>query len=119
MLMLCMTTLHAVGFLFDMPVLSEPLLYVIMYTWSRKDPDSISNMFGFKFKSLYLPWAFVTIRAIMGGSVSGPTVGIAVGYLYYFMVEVLPMTHGYNLISTPQFCVDIISYVTGRSQRAR
>ena len=117
--MLCMTTLHAVGFLFDMPVLSEPLLYVIMYTWSRKDPDSISNMFGFKFKSLYLPWAFVTIRAIMGGSISGPMVGIAVGYLYYFMVEVLPETHGYNLISTPQFCVDIISYVTGRSQRAR
>jgi len=116
MLMLCMTTLHAVGFLFDMPVLSEPLLYAIMYTWSRKDPDSISNIFGFKFKSLYLPWMYVVIETLMGHPVMGLLLGIAVGHLYYFMVEVLPVTHGYSLINTPQFCMDIINYVTGRSQ---
>ena len=116
MLLLCMTTLHAVGFVFDMPVLSEPLLYAIMYTWSRKDPDSISNIFGFKFKSLYLPWMYVVIETLMGHPVVGLLIGIAVGHLYYFLVEVLPVTHGYSLISTPQFCMDIINYVTGRSQ---
>ena len=96
-----------------MVVLSEEILYVIMYAWSRREPDAQVSFFGFKFKSLYMPWFYVALRLLMGGSVFEPLVGIAVGHLYYFLIQILPISHGYNLIKTPKFCLDIISYATG------
>lgn len=115
MILFSMFVLLIIGYYFDIFILSEPILYVIMYVWSRKEPDTMSNIFGFKFKSIYLPWVYVGIRMLMGGSVIGPLVGIAVGHLYYFLIEVLPLTHGYNLIHTPQFCMDVMNYVSGSS----
>eukprot|EP01036_Dinobryon_divergens_P028942 gene28942-37966_t len=116
MLLLSMICLLAVAYYFDILVLSEPILYVIMYVWSRREPDQMLNIFGFKFKSLYLPWIYIAIRLIMGGSITEPLLGIGVGHLYYFVSEILPVTEGYNLgplIRTPAFCSDIITYATG------
>ena len=115
MMLVCMAILLVVAFYFELMVLSEPILYVIMYVWSRREPDAQLSIFGFRFKSLYLPWVYVAIRLIMGGAISEPLLGIAVGHVYYFLIEVLPVTHGYNLIRTPQFCVDLVTYCTGRT----
>lgn len=30
----------------------------------------------------------------MGGDITGPLMGVAVGHLYYFLVDVLPISHG-------------------------
>lgn len=119
MLLLCMGILLVLAYYFEMLVLSEPILYVIIYVWSRREPDAISNIFGFKFRSVYLPWIYVAMRLIMGGSITEPLMGIAVGHLYYFLVAVFPISHGRNLIVTPQFCSDFISWVTGFSLPAR
>jgi Derlin-2/3 len=113
MLLVTMSILLVVAYYFDMLILSEPMLYVIMYNWSRREPDQPVGMFGFKFKALYLPWVYVFIRMIMGGKITEPLVGIAVGHFYYFLIEVLPVTHGYNLVRTPKFCIDFVNYVTG------
>ena len=51
MLLLSMICLLAVAFYFDILVLSEPILYVIMYVWSRREPDQMLNIFGFKVSS--------------------------------------------------------------------
>lgn len=115
MLLVTMGILLVIAFYFDLMVLSEPILYVIMYVWSRREPDAQLNIFGFRFKSLYLPWVYVALRLIMGGAITEPLIGIAVGHLYYFLIEVLPVTHGYNLIRTPKFCVDFVGYVTGQT----
>lgn len=115
MLLFAMTILLAVSYIFDMFVLSEPLLYVILYTWSRREPTAQLSMFGIRFKSVYLPWAYVAIRMIMGGSITQPLLGIAVGHLYYFLVEVMPVSHNYRLIHTPRFCSSAIAYLTGLS----
>lgn len=48
MLLLSMICLLAVAYYFDILVLSEPILYVIMYVWSRREPDQMLNIFGFK-----------------------------------------------------------------------
>jgi len=116
MLLFCMAILCVLGYLFDFMLLSEPLLYVIMYAWSRKEPEVQTNIFGFKFKALYLPWVYVAIRILMGNSIVGPLLGIGSGHLYYFLVDVLPASHGWEVLRTPTFCVDIGEYLSGRTQ---
>lgn len=118
MLLVSTGVLLVIAYYFDMIVLSESILYVIMYNWSRREADSPVGIFGFKFKAIYLPWVYIGIRLIMGGSITEPLVGIAVGHLYYFLIEVLPVTHGYNLIKTPKFCIDFTDYVTGQTPAA-
>jgi hypothetical protein len=49
----------------------------------------------------------------MGNSVVGPLVGIGVGHVYFFLVEVLPASHNIDLIRTPAFCISIVEYMTG------
>jgi hypothetical protein len=116
MILFSMAVLSVLGYIFDAMMLSEPLLYVIMYAWSRKEPDAQTNIFGFKFKALYLPWVYVAIRMLMGNPITGPLLGIGCGHFYYFLADVLPISHGYDLLRTPNFCVDIVEYLSGRSQ---
>jgi Derlin-2/3 len=99
-----------------MQVMSEPILYYILYVWSRKDPETVVNMWGFKFKALYLPWVYMGLRVLMGGSITLMLVGVGVGHLYYFLVDVVPNSHGTALIKTPGWCVDLIERVTGATQ---
>lgn len=113
MLLLSMAALLLVAYVLNLYVLSEPLLYVILYVWSRREPDTQLNIWGFRFKSLYLPWVYIAIRLIMGGAITEPIIGIAVGHLYYFLVAVMPVAHGRNLIRTPAFCSRFVHWATG------
>lgn len=108
-----MIIFYFAAYFFEMPILAEPLLYHILYVWTRREPEAKVNIFGFKFQSLYLPWVYIGIRMIMGGSITQPLIGISVGHLYYFLVEVLPNSHDYDLIKTPKFCVSIFNWYTG------
>jgi Derlin-2/3 len=112
MLFICMGALLLIAYLFGMPVMSDPLLCCVMYVWSRRDPNAQMNMFGFKYKALYQPLVFMVFRMIIGQSISGPVIGAIVGHLYYFLVEVMPTSHGYSLIKTPKFCDSIVAYGT-------
>jgi hypothetical protein len=113
--MICLTSaaLLVISYIFDLYLLSEPMLYVIMYIWSRREPASLLNIFGFRFKSIYLPWVYIAIRLLMGGAISEPLIGIGVGHLYYFLIEVLPVSYGRRVIFTPNWCVKFISRSTG------
>ena len=48
LLLVSMSALLLVAYSFDMMVLSDSILYVIMYMWSRREPDAMLNIFGFK-----------------------------------------------------------------------
>jgi hypothetical protein len=39
----------------------------------------------------------------MDKSILSDLVGIAVGHTYYFLHDILPTTHGYNILKTPRF----------------
>lgn len=106
-----------VGYIFDISVFSESILYVVMYVWSRREPAAILSMFGFKFQAVYLPWVYVAIRMLMGGSIMMPLLGVAIGHLYFFLVEVLPLSYGRNVITTPIFCIKLANWYTGSSSR--
>ena len=113
MILFAMGVLCCASMVFELPIMSECLLYTIMYVWSRREPDTLLNMWGFKFKGLYCPWVYIAIRVLMGGSPTQPVIGVAVGHLFYFLIEVLPLSHGYDLLRTPTFCVDIVRWYTG------
>lgn len=79
MLLFTMIPICALAYVFELIVLSEPLLYVIMYVWSRREPEAQANIFGFKFQAIYLPWVYIAIRVLMGNSIVAPMIGIAAG----------------------------------------
>ena len=92
---------------------SDSLLYIIMYVWSRREPESQLNIFGFKFQSVYLPWVYIAIRLLMGGSIMMPIIGIIIGHSYFFLIEVLPGQQPSlgSIIRTPQWCVRIGNFL--------
>lgn len=96
---------------FGMLSMSEPILHMIVYVWSRRDAELQVNIWGVKFKAMYLPWVYVGIRVVLNASPKFILLGIVVGHLYYFLAEVCPAQHGYTLIKTPKWCVDFVSFL--------
>ncbi len=115
MLSVSIGILCIISYIFEIYVLSEAMLFDIIYVWSRKEPNAQLSMFGVKFKSVYLPWVYVAIRVIMGQSITQPLLGIVVGHTYYFLVDILPVSHNYRWLATPQFCSSIVAKLTGFS----
>ena len=116
MLLFGICVLSFIATIFSLPFLGEPFLYLIMYVWCRREPEAVLNIFGFKFKALYLPWIYVAIKLLMGSDIIMALFGIGTGHLYFFLVEILPSTHGFRLIKTPQFCIDFVQWITGMTQ---
>merc|ERR1711871_1859978 len=86
------------------------LICMVMYVWSRKNPDTIMNFFfGFKFKGIYLPWVMLGFSVLIGNSPVDNLIGIFVGHLYYFLVVIAPRQYNRHLLSTPQFLHDIFA----------
>ena len=61
----------------------------------------------------YIPWFYAAINLLMGNSVTPILIGIAVGHIYYYVIEVLPSTNGVDLLKTPTLCIRIINYLDG------
>ena len=99
------------GVVFNLMLLAPLMRYMIVYVWSRREPTSVLNFFGFKFQSLYLPWVYCGMDMLMGGSIQPALMGIGVGHLYYFLVDVFPGIQGFELIVTPRFCIDFAEWV--------
>jgi hypothetical protein len=38
---------------------------------------------------------------------------VSLGHLYYFLVDVLPVSYGYDLLHTPEFCISFVEWGTG------
>jgi len=102
MMILLMLGILILGGIGKQPVLSESLLMAILYVWSRKFPDvNMTFMFGLRFKSQYLVWVLTAYHFILGGSVWQEVIGIVCGHIYWFCSDVLPRTHGVNVVEAP------------------
>ena len=115
MVLLGMVVMLTIGYYFMIPVLATPLVYMIMYVWSRREPDMPMSLFTFNYKALYSPWVMVAIQIVTGNSITEPLMGIATGHLYFFLVTILPESHGFDLIKTPDFCIKALRMYTGTS----
>ena len=77
---------------------------VIIYVWTRRDPQQTVSVFGFQFRSQYLPFVLLLFHLLIGAmdAVFQDLLGIAVGHLYWFLIEIVPQevshTHILQLI---------------------
>jgi len=86
------------------PVLGSGLLSSIVYLWSRKNPDlEMSFMFGLRFKAVYLPWVLCGFKLLQGGMPISELIGILIGHVWYFLVDLYPLQSGRQLLKTPAF----------------
>lgn len=78
------------------------LVFMLIYLWSRENPESNVSFFGvIKFKGQWLPFALMGIDMIQGASITADLAGILGGHVYYFLTEIYPSATGRQLISTP------------------
>ena len=94
-----------------MMILSSQLLYMIVYMRSRRDPHSIQKIFTIPIPMFYLPWVYVGIAVLMGNSPYPALIGIFVGHVFYFFTQEFPKISGFDLLLTPRFCCDLMSYM--------
>jgi Derlin-2/3 len=111
MVILSMIMLLIAGYFLGLFLLGDSLLSVIVYLWSRREPDAQISIFMFKFKAVYIPWVYLAMTILGGGSIIPSLTGIVVGHIYFYLVEVFPPIYHYSLIHTPQFCKDTIPFL--------
>nr|UOP56995.1 putative der1-like protein [Thecaphora frezii] len=115
MLLVCSTMLLLISPVVAMPFLGSPLAFVLVYVWSRRNRHVRLSLFGVLVVTApYLPWSLAGFGWLINGSlraVMGDLVGIAVGHLYYFLVDVWPREYksgGINWLETPNILVRLI-----------
>ena len=79
-----------------------------MYVWCKAEPDLMVTLWFVPVKSANLPWAMLALSVLMGGDIFSDLIGIAAGHSYYFLKEVLPQSHGHNLLKTPQLITNLV-----------
>lgn len=110
MLVVGALVMFLVTIFFPMPVLGSCMVFMIIYTWSRRNPQQPMSFFGFKFAGIYTPWVLVAFHVLVGHSPVPDLIGIAAGHVYYFVQEVLPVADtplkGRRLLHTPTFLIN-------------
>ncbi|OQR94561.1 Der1-like family, partial [Thraustotheca clavata] len=94
------------GGLLSFPFMAEPMIFLILYMWSRKYPEQLVSFWGFKFQALYFPWAMIGFTLLTGNDPIPQLAGLFAGHVYYFFLEILPNTKGITLLQTPQILIN-------------
>lgn len=85
---------------------SKNLIYYVLYIWSKRNPTAQANIWGIPVPAIYLPFAYVALTLFMGNPIHFMLHGIAIGHIYYFLVDVVPAVYGKDVLHTPQFLID-------------
>lgn len=88
------------------PVFARTLMFFILYVWSKRHPTAPASIWGIQMKAIHLPFAYLALSVLMGGLYADLLHGIAVGHLFYFLVDVVPIVYGKDFLHTPQFLID-------------
>jgi len=88
------------------PVFARTLMFYVLYTWSKRHPTAPSSIWGIELKAIHLPFAYLGLSVLMGSPYADIMHGIAVGHLFYFLVDVVPIVYGKDFVHTPQFLID-------------
>ena len=88
------------------PMFARTLMFFVLYVWSKRHPTSPTSIWGIEMKAIHLPFAYVILSVLMGGMYADLLHGIVVGHLFYFLVDVVPIVYGKDMLHTPQFLID-------------
>lgn len=95
-----------VGFFALPPIFCRNMIYYVLYVWSKRNPTAQANIWGFPLAAIYLPFAYLAMTVFMGNAYMDMLHGMAVGHIYYFLVDVIPVVYGKDFLRTPQFLID-------------
>jgi len=77
---------------------------VMVYLWARRNPHTLLSVFGLVVRAPYLPYVFLVLGFLMDGSIMSDLIGIFVGHVYYFLMDIFPRQEGgFEILSTPEF----------------
>lgn len=94
-------------------VLQSPYIFSLIYVWSKFVPDQQMSIWGFPVQSLHLPWVLMGFHLFTGGDPFNDLIGVAAGHCYVYLKEVLPDSHGYDLLKTPKLMQIIVDKLNG------
>ena len=63
-----------------------------------------------------LPWVMLMLHMLQGGDPATDLIGIAVGHLYFYLKIVLPQTHGYHIVKTPNWVKEMVKAIEQYNQ---
>ncbi len=107
-----------VGFFPLPPLFCRNMIYYVLYIWSKRNPTAQANIWGFPMAAIYLPFAYLALTVFMGNPYMDMIHGIVVGHLYYFLVDVVPLVYGKDILRTPQFLIDFFGIGEYRPRQA-
>jgi uncharacterized membrane protein YgcG len=88
------------------PLFCRNLIYYVLYIWSKRNPTAQANIWGIPMQAIYLPFAYLALTVFMGNSYMDMMHGLAIGHIYYFLVDVVPVVYGKDIMTTPRFLID-------------
>eukprot|EP00752_Nemacystus_decipiens_P014205 g12634.t1 len=86
------------------------LVFYLAYVWSRKNPGQSVSFWGNEISAPFVPWVMLAIKFFLMKSIFLALMGIAIGHLFYFLVDVLPDLHDVDLLHTPRFLADWLGW---------
>jgi Derlin-2/3 len=105
------------GFFSLPPLFNKNMVYYVLYTWSKRHPTAPANIWGFQMQAIYLPFAYLAFSVFIGNSYLDMIFGMAIGHIYYFLVDVVPGVYGKDVLTTPQFLMDYFGVGEYRPQQ--
>jgi len=108
MLILGMTIMLIISTFMGFLVPSKALIFMVLYVWTRRNPQNPVSIYGVQLKAVHLPWALLGLNLVIGNPLAMPILGIIVGHMYYFAIEVLPLQYGTQFIQTPNFIMNML-----------
>ena len=105
--------------LLSMPFLGHALSSVLVYIWSRRNPDTRLSLLGLMvFRAPFLPWVLLLFSLVMHGVVPRDEIcGIVVGHVWYFLADVVPRTEGgWKVLEPPAWWVRLFEGRRGEEQ---
>lgn len=97
---------HYLGIYF----LGNSLVFMAMYVWSRRDPYRQVVFYGFSFMAWHTPFLFMLLGVLFGNNPIPDLVGIVIGHLYHFVVDIAPRNYNKTFLSTPKFFYELIDH---------
>ena len=71
-------------------VLHGSLIFSLIYTMCKLQPDMMMSIWGFPVQAAYLPWVLMFLNVIQGGDPIQDLIGVAAGHCYIYVKTVLP-----------------------------
>jgi len=106
----CLNQVLSIIPLFNSFFLGIPMVSMLLYVWSRENPNAQINIYGLvQLRSFYLPWAMLLLDVIFGSSLMPGLLGIMVGHLYYFFAVLHPLATGKSYLKTPKWVHKIVA----------